>query len=200
MVQEVPQEQGSGLDLERIYQRIDQENSQDPDKDGLSGQPAALLYGQRMTACLEELYPGSSPVLQTAVRAQHLRRFDIPRKQFPDGRAGYLSWRSYLLKYQASVLEKLLRSTGLSDDFISQAAALVRKENIREGEGQTLEDVACLVFLKHYLEDFSRTEEADRVISILRKTARRMSGKALDAAFTLELSRESEVLLRRALS
>lgn len=200
MVQKVPQKQRPGIDLDRIYEKIDQENAQDPTLDPDTGLPAALLYGRRMTECLEEFHPQASTELKVAIRAQHIRRFDVPRQSFPEGRPGYLAWRSHLLNYQAATLQNLLCTLELGEAFTERAVALVKKENIREGEGQVLEDVACLVFLKHYMAEFARTEPEDRLLQILRKTARRMSAAGRQAALSLSLPEEGSDLLRRALA
>jgi hypothetical protein len=67
--------------LETVYARIDQANADDPhtiDIDGMV-RPYAVFYGERMSAWLRQLVPDAGDPLAIAVRAQHIRRFDIPR-------------------------------------------------------------------------------------------------------------------------
>ncbi len=55
---------------------------------------------------------------------------------------------------------KFSSACGYSDAEIARAGALIRKENLRgDAEAQTLEDVACLVFLEHYAADFAAKHE-----------------------------------------
>ena len=44
-----------------------------------------------------------------------------------------------------------------------------------DGEAQTLEDVACLVFLRYYAARFASKHPAEKVLDILIKTQRKMS-------------------------
>ena len=63
-----------------------------------------------------------------------------------------------------------------------------------------MEDVACLVFLKYYFADFITSHEEDKIIRVLRKTWRKMSEKAHQAALALELSPECGALVEKALA
>ena len=51
--------------------------------------PAELLYAERMTAWLERLDPEASEALRLACRAQHLRRWELARSDYPMDRVGY---------------------------------------------------------------------------------------------------------------
>ena len=62
--------------LQTAFDAIDQANAADPNQ--TAGQPDALLYGQRMTAEQQALYPDASEPLQIACRGQHIER---PRAQ-----------------------------------------------------------------------------------------------------------------------
>ena len=55
--------------------------------------PEALLYGQRMSSELARLIPDASEPLQIAARGQHVERWKLKRADYPEGRAGYLTWR-----------------------------------------------------------------------------------------------------------
>ena len=41
----------------------------------------------------ERLLEAPSDALRIAARAHHLRRWEVPRSSYPEGRAGYLRWR-----------------------------------------------------------------------------------------------------------
>ena len=52
--------------LTRAFDLIDAANRADPGME--EGQPAALLYGQRMTVEMDRLFPQADDVLQIAAR------------------------------------------------------------------------------------------------------------------------------------
>ena len=64
--------------LDQAFARIDEANAADPNLE--NGHPAELLYGQRMTAEQEQLYPDASEPLRIACRGQHVERWKLPRK------------------------------------------------------------------------------------------------------------------------
>jgi len=47
-------------------------------------------------------------------------------------------------------------------------------------EAQLVEDVACLVFMEYYLNDFAMVQEEKKIIAILKKTLKKMSQKAIE--------------------
>ena len=82
--------------LAQAIARIDQANAEDPNQVSINGKnyPAELIYSERMIAWLERIEPDASDALRLAVRCQHLRRWIIPRSQYPMTRPGYFQWRS----------------------------------------------------------------------------------------------------------
>jgi len=68
---------------------IDRANAEDP-------KGYEVHYGQRMVAWVRKLAPDPSEELLLAARAQHIRRWTVPRSKYPDGRSGYLAWREGL--------------------------------------------------------------------------------------------------------
>jgi hypothetical protein len=188
-----------------VLDRIDAANALDPNRtvvDGSEG-PAELVYGRRMSAWLERIEPGASQALQAAVRAQHLRRWEIPRNQYPMTRAGYHQWRTRLGAYHAQCCAEILTEVGYEPEFITRVGSLIRKERIKtDPEAQTLEDVACLVFLEMDYVDFASRHESEKVIDILRKTWRKMSPRGHAAAMVLAggLPQAQRELIERALS
>ncbi len=183
-------------------ERIDAANGADPESEEVDGRsmPKALLYGLRMSACLEDLAPGASEALRLAVRCQHIQRWKIPRSDFPVGRLGYRQWRTELAWYHAHTAGAILRDAGYGDALVDRVQALVRKERFKaDPEGQTLEDVACLVFLRHYLPAFAKKHSEEKLVEILAKTWKKMSPAGREAAREIDLAPVLKSLLERAI-
>jgi hypothetical protein len=169
---------------------IDDANSADPNRVTVDGatQPAELVYGRRMTAMLGRVYPEASEALRLAARAQHIRRWEVPRATYPMDRPGYLRWRKDLGRKHAEWTGEILARCGYGEAEIARVGALIRKENLRrDPEAQALEDVAALVFLAHYAEDFAARHETAKVVGILAKTLAKMSDHGREAAAALDL-------------
>ena len=153
---------------------IDQANAADPNLE--EGRPAALLYGERMSAELARLFPGASEVLQIAARGQHVERWQVPRSDYPEGRAGYLAWRRDQGARHAERVAGIMANAGYGAADQDRVRALLRKEGIkRDADVQALEDVICFVFLKWYFAPFASKHAAEDVQRIVDKTARKMS-------------------------
>jgi hypothetical protein len=179
-------------------QAIDDANAQDPRQEESGGRawPHELLYSHRMTAWLERLEPQASELLKLAVRAQHIRRWEVPRAGYPMDRAGYLRWRTDLAAFHARVTGDIMRQAGYGPAEIECVQALLRKERIKQDpEAQALEDVACLVFLEHELADFGRDKDWEKIARILRRTWKKMSPRGQVAALGLELPPQVRELL-----
>jgi hypothetical protein len=163
--------------LTQALSAIDAANAQDPDR--ADGAPAALLYGQRMSAELARLCPDASEPLQIAARGQHIERWTSPRAGYPEGRAGYLAWRSDLARHHAARVAQIMADAGYGRAECARAAAMLRKEGIkRDAEVQMLEDVICFTFLRWYFAPFAPTQDAAKLDRIVEKTARKMSADA----------------------
>ena len=175
----------------RAVARIDEENSRDPrTSTGSDGEvPYEWLYSQRMSQRLQRFDAGADDALSLAVHAQHLCRWRLPRTEYPAGRAGYLEWRRRCGEMHAELASNILREVGYSADDVADVASLLRKEGLgNDTRAQTLEDVACLVFLESYALEFVASLEDDRRDRILRRTWRKMSNKARATASGLPLA------------
>ncbi|WP_108659537.1 DUF4202 domain-containing protein [Acuticoccus kandeliae] len=165
--------------FEAVIAGIDAANAADPSRDAATGEPAALLYGQRMSQELDRLAPDASEALKIAARGQHIERWKSPRESYPEGREGYLAWRTDLAKFHAGQVTALMEAAGYDAAECEAAATLLRKENIKSNpDMQTLEDVICFVFVRHYLADFMPKHSDEDLKRILSKTARKMSREA----------------------
>lgn len=190
--------------LEHVIQRIDAVNSEDPNLETAADgpRPKELLYGQRMSAWLDRLAPDAPDTLRIAARGQHIRRWTIPRDEYPEGKQGYHAWRKALAAFHAETLGAIMADAGYGQEQIARTQALVRKENLRaDPETQLLEDVICLVFLQYYFADFAGKHPEQKLITILRKTWRKMSPLGHETAKTLlpALSAEHRALVEKAL-
>ena len=94
---------------------------------------------------------------------------------------------------------RILREVGYGDATVGRVQALLRKERLKaDPEVQLLEDVVCLVFLRHYLAPFAAQHEDEKVVGILRKTWRKMSERGRAAALDLHLAPELRALVTQA--
>ena len=169
--------------LQTAFDAIDQANSADPNQ--TDGRPVELLYGQRMTAEQQALYPDASDALRIACRGQHIERWTLPRHDFPMDRPGYLAWRTEQGRRHAARVAAIMRDAGYADDDIRHAEKMLMKQGIkRDGDVQALEDVACFTFIRWYMGPFSQTRDADEMQRIVEKTARKMSPMARARALT----------------
>ena len=184
------------------FDRFDAANACDPHDELSDGQsvPRELLYARRMTAWLERVEPDASEALRLAARAQHIRRWEIPRGSYPMTRAGYHQWRTRLGQFHAQLAGEILREVGYDEPTVSRVQSLIRKERLKQdAEAQTLEDVICLVFLESYFADFAKQHDDEKVIGILRKTWRKMSRRGHRLAMGLPLAPQTRSLLERAM-
>lgn len=163
--------------LETAFAAIDRANAADPAT--TEGQPDALLYGQRMSAEQQALYPDASEPLRIACRGQHVERFLLPRDAYPMDRPGYLAWRTEQGRRHATRVAGIMRDAGYGEDEIGQAQRMLTKQGIkRDAEVQALEDVACFTFLRWYLAPFAQGRDPVELQRIMDKTARKMSPEA----------------------
>ncbi|OJJ97855.1 hypothetical protein ASPACDRAFT_79990 [Aspergillus aculeatus ATCC 16872] len=174
--------------LARALQAIDALHSADPTTDPTTGTPNELHYAQRMTAWLDRHTPNPSSALQLAIRAQHLKRWEVPRATYPAGKAGYYAWRTGLARRQAEMAVQVCVASGIAEAEAQRVGQLIRKEGLKgkevDAEAQVLEDVACLVFLEEQLEGFQDGYEEEKVVAILRKTWGKMSERGRGLALT----------------
>lgn len=185
--------------FQAAIERFDAANAQDPAV--LNGVAAELVYARRMSDWLQRMYPEASEALRLAARAQHIRRWKIPRSTYPMTRAGYHQWRTALYSFHADAAGKILEEVGYDAPMVARVRSLLRKEKLKtDPEMQALEDVICLVFLENYFADFAAKHEDEKVITILRRTWKKMSPRGHKAALELSLSASARALVEKALS
>ncbi|KAJ5089419.1 Protein of unknown function DUF4202 [Penicillium argentinense] len=165
--------------------------------------PYELHYAQKMTFYLERLNPSASELLRLAIRAQHLRRWEVPRSSYPATKIGYHSWRAGQQRRQADLVKEICVESGYGEEEADRVAALVRKTGLKAGDPdtQTLEDVACLVFLDDHFDKFEKDlDDEEKTIDILRKTWGKMSPAGREEALKIQLSERAKTLVQKALA
>lgn len=182
---------------------LDELHAEDPQAVVVEGEkvPKELWHSRQMTGWLERLEPSPSELLQLAVRAQHLQRWEVPRSQYPEGRSGYLSWRRDQGKRAGKKVAALMREAGYPESEADRVARMVRKEGFkRDPEIQTVEDCACLVFLENYFSELARQVDRDHMLRIIRKTWPKLSPAAQAQALELPMDPERRKIVEQALS
>ena len=187
----------------RALAAIDAANADDPVRLMVRGRsrPKELAHAELASEWIERLRPGASEALRLAARAHHIRRWTLPRAEYPEGRVGYLRWRRELQIFHAREVDTILLELGYDETTRTRVGALVQKKNLaRDPEVQALEDALCLVFLETQFHDLSQRLESEKLLDVTRKTLAKMSAAARDLARELPLEPADFSLLEEALS
>ena len=190
--------------FEQVMYELDVLHEQDPRSVDVDGESMAreLWHARQMSAWLDQLLNLPDELLQLAVRGQHLQRWQVSRQEYPEGRQGYLQWRTDQGRRAGETTAQLMRGAGYSQEDSNRVAQMIRKEGLNHGDDavQTLEDCACLVFLENYFADFSQKVERDHMVRIVRKTWRKMSGTARELALAIPMAPEAREIVEEALA
>lgn len=166
--------------FQRAIDLFDAANAQDPNQD--QGEPKELLYAKRMSEMLGRFAPEASEAVKLAVRAQHIKRWTVPRSDYPMTKEGYYAWRTGLYKFHAETAGELMKQAGYDDAMIDRVKAAVGKRGIKVNpETQMLEDVTDLVFIEYYMLGFAGQHadySEEKWLEIIRKTWKKMSDDA----------------------
>ncbi|EAT84059.1 hypothetical protein HBI56_059410 [Parastagonospora nodorum] len=190
--------------FEKALAAIDSAHAEDPNKHTLpdgTEMPYELHYAQKCNEYLEKRAPDSPEHLRLAIRAQHFRRWEVPRSSYPMTRPGYHAWRTFLKKRQASLVSEICINSGFDEEFSERVGALIRKEDLKaDEETQVLEDVACLVFLDDQFEQFEKEHDEAKILGILRKTWVKMTEKGHELALGMGMEGRPKELVEKALA
>jgi len=160
--------------------------------------PSELLYGKRMLAILEMVYLDSSYTIKLAVQCQHLKRWGIPRSDYPYDRRGYHEWRRVVMEYQLEQTQLILSNVNIEAVDIQFILNVLRNQGDKSNpDSQIIMDTACLVFLKWYMEAFAIKHESEKVLDILKKTMRKMSETGLYLISRLDLPVSTKQILEQ---
>jgi hypothetical protein len=189
--------------LARAIAAIDAANADDPETLEVRGEvrPKEQAHAELMTEWVGRLDPEATDAQLLAARAHHLRRWSIPRDSYPEGRGGYLRWRTALKKQHAEEVAAILEGVGYPLDVIERVQHIVRKDDLKNDPMvQTHEDALCIVFLETQLLDLARDQGDDKTVDIIRKTVLKMSEQGIAAALALDLPPDAVALVGRALA
>lgn len=188
--------------IDEAFHAIDAANADDPNHISVRGaeRPKELAHAELATEWLRKLVPNPSEELLLAARAHHIRRWEIPRSDYPEGKAGYHRWRRELQKHHAEVVAKILAEHGYDEATRERVQAIVRKQGLgRDPEVQAFEDALCLVFLETQFSELGERLGDEKLLDVTRKTVAKMSDAGLAKVRELPLSDPERALIARAL-
>jgi hypothetical protein len=189
--------------FERAIEAIDAANADDPHTIEVRGvvRSKELAHAELMTEWLARLDPNADEAQRLAARAHHLRRWTLPRSSYPDGRAAYLRWRAALKQQHAEEVASILAAVGYDDETVERVQRIIRKEGLGTDPAvQTHEDALCLVFLETQLASTVDDLGDEKMLDVIRKTARKMSDRALGLVDDLPMRARDRSLIARALA
>jgi hypothetical protein len=185
----------------RALAAIDAANAEDPNRIVARGEerPKELAHAEMVSEWVEKLHPSPSEALRLAARAHHIKRWSIPRSDYPAGLPGYNRWRRALQGFHAKEVAQILEALHYDDATVARVGDLVRKKGLgRDAEVQALEDAMCLVFVETQFHDLAARFPEEKAIDVTRKTLRKMSAAAIAEAVALSLDPADARLLERA--
>jgi hypothetical protein len=189
--------------LARALAAIDAANAGDPQEILVRGRrrPKELAHAELVSEWVQALQPDAGEALRLAARAHHLRRWEIPRSSYPEGRRGYHRWRRALHAHHAEQVGRILAAEGYPEDVTQRVRELVTKRGLgSDPEVQVLEDALCLVFLETQLGGLAGRLEPEKLQDVLGKTLAKMSPRGIAEARRLALDPEAAALLEEVLA
>lgn len=130
-------------------------------------------------------------------RAAHLPVDGAPR-QLPQDAIGL---PRLLYTYHAEKTGQLMKEAGYDSETIDKVKKMVGKQGLKtDPDVQLIEDIACLVFIESYFLDFAEGYDEAKLVSIARKTWKKMSARARRAALELDLPDAAKSILAKALA
>jgi Domain of unknown function (DUF4202) len=188
--------------FERAVAAIDAANADDPARIVVRGaeRPKELAHAELVSEWVGRLRPDASEELLLAARAHHVRRWEIPRDSYPDGRSGYLRWRRALHDLHARITGEILEEAGYEPATVQRVQAIVRKRDLaHDPDVQALEDALCLVFLETQFDALADRLDTEKMDDVVRKTLVKMSDDGKRLVLELDLGDEERAALERAL-
>jgi hypothetical protein len=181
---------------------IDAANAADPHVVDVDGRavPKELAHADAVERWVRRLVPEPDDLQLIAARGHHLRRWVVPRSDYPEGRAGYLRWRTDHKKRQAAEVAEIMVEHGYGADEVERVASIVSKRGLgSDPAAQVHEDALCLAFLELQFDPVADQLGDERTIEVLRKTIRKMSAPGIELAGTIPVSASGAALLAAAL-
>ena len=182
---------------------IDAANEDDPFTLEYAGEtrPKEQLHAELMTEWVQRLRPDADEALLLAARAHHVKRWLIPRSEFPSGRRPYLRWRQALHAVHAALAASLLEPLGYSRADLQRIEDLIAKrpDRAQDADAQALEDALSLVFFQTQLDATLPGLDEAQARRVLGRTWRKMSADGRDAVRGLPLSNAGRAAIRAAI-
>lgn len=188
--------------LYQAFELFDAYNKRSPERISWEGEeyPIEYFYAIKLHEWVTRLAPEADESLLLASRCQHIGRWEIARKSYPDGRVGYLKWRSDLSRYHAGIAAEILTEVGYDQEVIERVKQIVLKQRLKlDSDVQTMENALCLVFLQYQYDELIGKMTEEKMIDILRKTWGKMSEPGREAALSLHYSEKGLELISKAL-
>ncbi|MFT5441819.1 MAG: hypothetical protein ACI8W3_000861 [Myxococcota bacterium] len=181
----------------RAIAAIDDANAGDPNRIEVRGEdlPKELAHADLATLWAKQLVDTPSEALLLAVRAHHLRRWSLPRSDYPTGRSGYLTWRQALKQRHADEAAAILTDCNYEEETIDEVSRIILRKNLI-GDAQVLEDAVCLVFFETQLVELANRLNGEKMKSVGLKTLRKMTPAARQMVLELPLAPAYIELLR----
>ena len=152
---------------------IDAANADDPETIvvGDRVRPKEQAHAELACGWVLALDPEATDEQLFAARAHHLRRWELPRSDYPDGRAGYLRWRTEQKRRHATAVGEILTRAGYGQPVADRVGAIIRKQGLADDpQVQTHEDALCLVFLSTQFGPVADQLGDDKTLDVLAKT------------------------------
>ena len=182
---------------------IDAANAGDPFTLEYEGRarPKEQLHAELMTGWVLRLQPATGEELLLAARAHHVKRWLVPRSEFPSGRQPYLRWRQAMHALHAALAASILEPLGYSRAELQRIEELIAKGTNRaqDADAQTLEDALSLVFFQTQLDSTLPDLNEAQSRRVLGRTWRKMSAQGREAARALPLSDAGRAAMRAAI-
>lgn len=188
--------------MEKAIALFDAYNQQDPRHIEWQGVSYAFeyFYALQLYNWVRKLEPAASESLLLASRCQHIGRWKSPRENYPQGKAGYLTWRSELRHFHSDTAGALMLEAGYNEDAVREVQRIILKDHLKtDHEVQVMEDALCLVFLQFQYEDFIKNHDETKVIRILQKSWKKMSPQGREQALALDYQGTGKGLIDKAL-
>ncbi|GAA5852889.1 hypothetical protein JCM9279_006216 [Rhodotorula babjevae] len=170
--------------------------AQGPSTPSLRYHSTLELYARKLSALstVDALRQGPAEALLLAAASQHVRRWERPRKDYPEGLSGYKSWRTALNKFHADIAHDVMRQAGYVEDDEGDAALFgrvrdlllkrtlqrapvpEREDELRDPEAHLFEDAVCCTFLHLEFTQFASSFAGDRdkLVRLVGKTWAKM--------------------------
>ena len=186
-----------GDPLAAVLAAIDEANSGDPNL--FHGRPLARAEGEIASAWVERLSPDASEEVRIAARAHHLRRWTVPRADYPEGRTGYLRWRRDQKHRHATEAGEIMAQAGYGSQTRRRVGAIIMKHRLKsDSEVQLYEDAVALTFLETQFAATADRLDDDHMVRVLRMTLAKMTSRGRAAATGIDLEPRLAALMARA--